>query len=453
MNNTISYISTHAKYFLIALLFPLSPFLNSCKDNPGNLSPTVLPKSDLINAYVVDTTTVTTSMYLKDSVVTIGATPSLLGSYNDPVFGETKASLYIQVYPSNLPKAPWEATNSTVDSAVLLLQIYQASYYGGSDPQTFEVYQTRKNIYTDTTYYSNTTFPDTLLMGSQQVALPNPSLTDTLRIKLSKTWWKNFSNQIETGTYWTSSFNQLIKSIYVTTATPLQLPGQGSLVNVNLFSSFSGIYFYYHHNSSPGIDSSMYFPIGSNYMYFTHFDHDYSTTYLGSIHPSGKRDSVSAGQLMYVQGMGGVIGRLNFPNLYKNWQKVGPVIINEAEVTFPVQPQTQTVGPEASYGPPPSINLLATDTNWVQSGSPLMPDIGTSYFDGSFNSGNNTYTCVITQYIQGVINGKITDRGLYVCPNNQPIYANGVVIYGAQHGVTNAQRTKLTIYYTPVKKP
>ena len=81
-----------------------------------------------------------------------------------------------------------------------------------------------------------------------------------------------------------------------------------------------------------------------------------------------------------------------------------------------------------------------------------MPDIGTSYYDGSFNSGNNTYTCVITQYIQGVINGKIIDRGLYVCPNNQPIYANGVVIYGAQHGVPKAQKTKLTIYYTPVKK-
>ena len=71
------------------------------------------------------------------------------------------------------------------------------------------------------------------------------SLNDTLRIKLSKTWWKNFSNQIETGTYWTTSFNQLIKGIYVTTATPLQLPGQGSLVNVNLFIPSSGIYFYY----------------------------------------------------------------------------------------------------------------------------------------------------------------------------------------------------------------
>ena len=48
------------------------------------------------------------------------------------------------------------------------------------------------------------------------------------------------------------------------------------------------------------------------------------------MHPSGKRDSVTAGQLMYVQGMGGVIGRLNFPNLIKTGQKLGPVIINEA---------------------------------------------------------------------------------------------------------------------------
>lgn len=426
----------------------LLAILNSCKDNTGNLGPNVLPASDKISAYQTDTTTISTSMFLKDSVITDGVFTALLGSFNDPIFGETKASVYAQAYSAvspNDPIPPWEGNGATVDSAVLLLQLDQAPYYGSNDPQTFVVYQTDNNIVSGHADFSDTNIKYSTLMGETQVAPPNSYLNDTLRIKLNKTWVKNFSNEIEGNSYWSTAFNSLMKGIYITTATPNQLPGQGSLLNINLYSSFSGIYFFFHGPTTQNTEEYISIPIaGSDLAYFVNFYHNYSTTYLGSQHVSGKRDSINGGQLMYVQGMGGVIGRINFPNLYKNWSKLGPVIINEAIITMPVQPQIVT----ASYAPPAQINLLGTDTNWVQY---AIPDLLQTYYGGSFDPVNNTYSCVITQYIQSVINGTTIDRGLYVCANNQPTYANGVVIYGAQHGVSKAQKTILTIYYTPVK--
>jgi hypothetical protein len=256
----------------------------------------------------------------------------------------------------------------------------------------------------------------------------------------------NFAAQLATsGTnYWTSNFNKLLHGIYITTATPLQLPGQGSILNLaSLAGSFSGIYLYYHYSYPIDTEHFVSFPIGgSANANFVHFDHNYSTTYLGGLHPAGKRDSVNGDQLVYVQAMGGVLGRINFPNLYKNWSKLGPVIINEATITFPAQPENTS----AIYGPPSSLYLSGTDSAW----SPYtLPDQSQPYYGGAFS--NNSYTFVITEYIQSVINGKTIDRGLYIIPYNEAISANGVVLYGAQHGVSAATKPVLTIYYTPVK--
>ena len=449
----------------MVLLFPLFLPLNSCKDNSGTLTPALLPKSDLISAYQTDTATVLTSMYLKDSTPTISVGDLLLGSYNDPVFGETKATIYaeagassyVALYPT-LP--PWATGNYTVDSALILLQLYPADYYGGGDAQTFEVFQNDTDVIigSNHAYYSDTTighhrYPNPI--GLQQVTPPNALAGhDTLRIKLNKSWCTNFAAQLAgSNGYWTSNnFNQLLHGVCITTSTPLQLPGQGSLLNIEpLASSFTAIYVYYHPNGYPIADSehNVSFPLGgSASAYFVHFDHNYSTSYIGSFHPSGKRDSINGEQLMYVQATAGVNGRINFPNLYKNWSKLGSIIVNEATLTFPVQPNQYTNGSDYTSGPPSSLNLVATDSTGAQM---ELLNLGIPY--NATLSTSNTYTFTITQYIQAVLNGQIVDRGLYLVPSDGAITANTVVLYGAQHGVSKANKTVLTIYYTPKKNP
>lgn len=460
MNNLFTHISRRLKYLILALLFPLFLPLHSCKDNPGNITPALLPKSDIISAFSSDTSKVLTSMYLKDSIATNGIGDILLGSYNDPVFGISKASVYAEVFTSVLTYKyptlpPWAIEPSTIDSAVILLQLYPgAQNYGGSDPQTFVVYQTDTDILAGKIYLSDTTISCShhpTPIGSQQLAVTNTTLNDTLKIKLNKSFATSFAASLSVNNRWTTNFGQAIHGVYITTSNPLQLPGQGSLLNIVDFaeSSASFIYVYWHPNAFPDSNNIVSFPLGgTDGAYFVNFQHNYSNTYLNSLHPSGKRDSINGEQLMYVQAMAGVNGRVNFPNLHKNWSKKGPLIVNEATLTFPVQPQQQNISASYTSGPPQQLLLLATDSNWVQIGfAPLMPDYGQSYYGGSLS--NNSYTFVITEYIQGVINGTIPDRGLYLVAPGEAQTANGVVLYGAQHGTSKAQQTVLTIYYTP----
>ena len=443
MNNRLAGTFQIAKYFFIALLFPL---LNSCKDNSGTLSPNILPKSDLISAHEVDTTTIVTSMYLKDSVVTNGATNSQLGSLNDPAFGESKASIYAEVYPSTYPYIPWE-NGAIADSTFLILPLVQGQPpYGGMDDQTFVVYRTVDNLVSAKAYYSDTNFkcyPTPI--GSAQVNVAHALQTDTLKIKLTQDFQKYLTTEVQFTNNWTSNFNtNVIQGIYVTAANSLQLPGQGGILYVNLNSSFASIVSYYHYPAPRGDTAySVTFPVGEG-IFFNNFNHNYATTSIVATHPSGPRDSVSAGQLIYVGAMGGIFGRINFPNLYKNWSKLGPVLINEAVLTLPIDQQYVS----ANFSIPDNLYVYGTGPTWQPY---LIPDANNGG-QGQSSYNGTSYSFIITQYLQSIINGKNdSDRGLYIAPGNTVLTANRVVLYGAQHGINLANRASLTIYYTPVK--
>jgi len=457
----------------------LAIFINSCKQDTGSVGANILPSSDLISAYESDTTTILTSMYLKDSVPTNAVSSAVLGSYRDPIFGEVKASVFALVFsPAGSTTIPWNGQYTTskylncpinadtgaVDSAVLLIPIGStgsSSYYGTPGPETFAVYQSNHTISSDSASYSNTPvkYNPSPIVALQQVT-PNPANNDTIRIKLSGTWLTSILNSMDNHpTYYSPSFDSLVKALYITVSNPLQLPGQGCIYYLNLQASFSGIYVYYHSIPSKSgltVHQPEYYivlPLGgnsNNYTYFSHIDMDHSSAPYGGEHPSGINDSISADNLVYVQNLGGPIGRINFPNFYQNWSKKSPVVINKAELDFTVDAQ-DCPNP---YIPPAGIYLYGTDKN----GKPyLLPDENnsiTNFYDGSYNSFSNTYTFNITQYIQKVVQHVDTDRGLFIIPAYRGISANRVVLYGAQHNVAapSANRMKLKIFYTPLPK-
>jgi len=447
-NNWIRSIFRGTKYFVAAFVFFSIALFNSCKEDTGSIGSNVLPKGDLIGAYHSDTSTVLTSVFLKDSVLSSGLTNNSLGSYNDPVFGQVKGSIYTQVLSSTVTTPPWVISAGvnavTLDSAVLLLPFNDA-YYGNLDPQTFAVYTLQNNLIAGHAYYSDTNIKyNPTPIGVAQVT-PNLA-SDTIRIKLTSTWMNYIKNAVEQNSsggqfyYWTN-FDSLVKGLYITASTPLQLPGQGSILSINLYNSFAGIYFYYHYNSSP--DSAYYVtcPVGgTSVAYFNHFDHNYATA---PFYSPGK-DSINANALVYEQATGGVQGKIHFPYL-RNWAKLNPVVINEAQVVLSVAQD----GP-APFVPPSSLYLVGVNADGQEY---ALPDEAQSYYGGTYNAFNNTYTFVITQYIQSVINGKDTDRGLFIVPGNSAISANRVVLYGAQHNTMQTnQRLKLVLYYTPLKQ-
>ncbi len=448
MNNPFVVRSRFANFFIIALVLSIFSLLNSCKDDTGGVGANVLPQSDLINGTQVDTTTVVTSMFVKDSCLTNDIINCLLGSYNDPIFGEAKASLYMDVLSPAYPTAPPWTSGTVLDSAVLLLPFISNNWYGNLDPQTFVVDTMENFVIANKTYFSDTN----ISCGPSPIAIQQvtpASDKDTLEIRLSNKWMNYIANKVQVNNnYYWSNFGGLVKGLYVTVSNPPQLPGQGAILYVPMYPApFGGVYFYYHYIASPDTENYVQFQIGYQNSvlapYFNHFDHNYSTSPFGAVRPSGKHDSVSANTLMYVQGMGGVAGRINFPNLYNNWKNKGTVAINDAEVILPVDAQA-----DASYGPPGSLYLNGTNYDWQ--GYNLPDNNGQGWYNGNFNPFNNTYTFNITQYIQQVIQGKDTDRGLYVVPINSAISANRVVLYGAGNGIQTSKKTQLVLYYTPL---
>jgi hypothetical protein len=443
MNNHFTFISRPARYFFIALIFPLLAILHSCKEDTGSVGANVLPKSDLISAYQADTFSLLTSMFLKDSVPTNSTQNSPLGSYNDPIFGQVKGSLYLQVSSNGGSTVPW-ADSGTVDSVYLNLSL-QSTYYGNLDPQTFVVDTVSAVFHSGKEYWSDTNLKYSPSPIAIQQVTPNLA-SDTLKIKLSKNWVNYIVSKINANSNYYTSFDSLVRGLYVTVSNPLQLPGQGGLLYINGASTSAGIYFYYHFNLTPATAYSVYIPTGGLGLYFSNYEHNYSTAAFYTAHPSGKHDSIGGNDLVYVQSLGGVCGRINFPNLSKNWAKLRPVLINEAEVDVSVD--AQDLSP--SFAPPSQLYLYGTSPSWGLYGIP--DENGYGYFGGTYDGFNNTYTFVITQYIQGVIDGKDTDRGLYIVPAYEYTTANRVVLYGAKHDeLPSTKAMKLKIYYTPLK--
>jgi hypothetical protein len=476
MNSTVPGIFRFAKYLVVILIFPVISMLNSCREDTGDTGANVLPNSDLISAYHSDTTTVVTSMYFKDTVVTFGPEPTyaatlsdMLGSYNDPLFGQFKASIYAQVLtPANTTTMPWNGQDvlgndtGVVDSAVLILPYYipsiGGSYYGNLDPQTFVVYQLDNviNQYNSAgsgvSYFCDTSIKyNPTPIGIQQWAPPNPGLQDTaIRIKLSSKWLKKILDSLGTGasSYYFSNMDSLVRGMYVTVSNPLQLPGQGGVVYVNLVNAFAGVYFYWHGIAAPKNEiTPFWFLFGGTC--FNHFDHNYATAPFYTPHFSAKNthDSISANELVYVQSAGGPVGRINFPYL-KNWSKMNPVVINKAELDMYVVPEDAG----NPFVPPPQLELFGTDSNWTPD---ELPDWSQPY-QGSlasyYPSYPYNYSFIITDYIQHVIDGKIIDRGLFLTPNYNATTANRVVIYGPKYGTPQSTtRMRLTLYYTPLQ--
>ncbi len=454
MNSRTTGIFRFAKYFVIVIIVSGVSFMHSCKEDTGSNGANVLPKGDIISAYQTDTSTLITSMYMKDSVFTSYANASPLGSYNDPIFGETKSSIYTGVSsPVGGSTPPW-ADTGTVDSCVLVLPYYYptsgaASYYANLDPQTILVYTLNGMVPSGKTLYSDSTLKyNTSPIGIAQVTPPDPLSYNPIRIKLNKSFTDNIVAKMKTNNnFYYPYFDSLVNGLYITVSNPFQLPGQGGILYINLGAgTTASLEVYYHEPSTPTTAYSIPFPVGgSSNMYFSHFDHNYLRAPFYNAHPSGTQEAIDGNYMVYLQAMSGVIGRINFPYI-TNWSKMNPVVINKAEVDITVNASDCP----APYGVPDNLYLLGTDVNGY---AIIIPDYGQPYYGGAYNPYTNTYTFIITDYIQHVIDGKTIDRGLFIYPGNRAITANRTVIYGAQNPRSTAttNRMKLKIYYTPLK--
>ncbi|HVA97790.1 MAG TPA: DUF4270 domain-containing protein [Bacteroidia bacterium] len=431
-----------AKFFL-AFLALLGIGITSC-NKTSVIGLNVQPKSDLLNVSFKDTTTIIAYSVKEDSIISNKTTYSLLGSYNDPVFGNTSASIYAQVLlPNGLVNVNMGPTGQVLDSAVLVLP-YALYYYGNLDPQTIQVYQVTQDFYQYNSYYSNDNLSIGQLIGSKLV-FPQPTTGSSfgepqLRIHLDKTFCTNtFLKQSGSANLASNaSFVSFLKGIYITTANGYQYPHQGGILAFNLTDPICGIQLYYRNPKLPPYlaGNNITFNINAGSAYFDNFTHNFRHSSIIATNV----DTTLGTNNVYVQSMAGVKVKIKMPYL-ENWKDSGQIVVNKAEFDVSVNNALT----ESSYPVPPQLYLVGIDS---VGGEIILPDEnqGSNYFGGTYNAATSSYSFNIAMYVQQVLSGKIKNRGLYLVAGGSAINADRVVLNGGLK--TNPGKMRLKLTYT-----
>lgn len=441
-----------AKLFLIVLVVLVTGF-ESCKKETAVIGLDVQPPNDLIGAEFQDTTTLITRTVLADSLRTdetlILTGDAIIGSYWDPVFGKANASLYTQLNLSTLNPA---FGTPIVDSVVLSIA-YNSAYYGETQrvKQRVSVYEVNEEIKSADTYYSNdtvTTFTTDLANNYEFMPRPadsvyvlNKKVKPHMRIPLDTAWAHTLiTTQGIFGTK--ATFQEYMKGFHIKTQTSVPNNGDGNMMYVKCGDETQSKVTVYYHNATA--DSLSYdFPLGS-VARFSHFEHDYSTSF---IHPDLAAQLGSSppaqNSTVFVQSMAGVKTKIEMPYLM-NWLNQGKISINKAELVIKADDSSAYM--LDTFAAPAKLIVFGINddgTNYV------LPDAneGDSYLGGGYNATTREYRFNIARYVQQVLAGKKNNNGLYLLAANGAINANRVVLGGG----TGPNAMKLNISYTKLE--
>jgi len=448
-NEFLSRTFRGTKIFLISAVVLMA----SCKKE-SDIGSGIQPSGDVIDLQSQDSLTLKTYTVKEDSLRSDEPAIVQIGNINDPIFGETRASLFTQfVIPNDLQGL---AFPGTLDSCALCLA-YDYDYYGDTtSPQEFRVYQMTEDIYHDSLYYSNKvsqcypTFASRIYVGDTTVT-PHPRKkitlgSNTYQPQLRIPIQYNFAQQIFSGSYSnTAAFLQFMKGLYVESVTT-PTPGSGALLRFNLLDTTTKLIFYYHTSNGP---TSFSFVVNSGAAYYSHFAHDYSTLpSSSSLVQQLASPGVNTSNEVYVSGCSGVKTKIEFPYL-NNLRNLGySIAINKAELIIKADPSTAS----ADFPANKQLYVTSIDTSGKQL---LLPDMfeNSVYFGGSLITSTNEYHINIARYFQELMSGIVPNNGLYLKEIDPDSQGRRVVLgssnFSSSSG-TNNYRMYLHLVYTRI---
>ena len=432
---------------LLAFLFAvLLSFFVACEHETSSIGLNLI---DQVGTEFSDTTTVVAFSVLEDTINTKNLSSNVLGNIYDPVFGDTKASIFAQF---SLGGASVNfGTNPEVDSVVLTLQL--SSYYGDTNSRVgFRVHRLTEALLSDAKYYQTSSVgydptPLNYTLSGYSVCPGTPVVVDTntynphIRIRLSQAFGQYLlNNQANMGS--NASFQQFFKGLCVEAIS--HTGNTGYMIITNLTSSLSSISLYYHNTSKA---SQKYdFVCNKDCVRFTRFEHNYNssnnTDFIQEV-LSGQQEL--GARTLFLQATGGVKTRVTFPHLQDAFKSVNNrVVINKAELVISdLYPEEQFLTHPAAL----SIQgIKTTDGNIV-----YLPDdeyyTSASYFGGYYDSGKHEYRFRITKYVQDLILGNSDlSNSINLVVKGSGVRANRLVFGGT--GLNDGKRMRLELSYT-----
>jgi hypothetical protein len=399
MKNTSSFLKSILALLFVGLLF------SSCEKNPSQIGLDIVGDNPLTVLFS-DTASVQVHSVLRDSVRTDELINNVLGLVVDPVFGTTKASLYMQ-YNLSLSSFSF-GDEAAFDSLVLSIPYQMTTVYGDTmAPLSFKVYELNELLDVDTSYYSNQSaeYLPTLLGEITLVPKPMDSvLIDTtyvaphFTLRLSDELGQRLMSFEDTIYYNNADFIERFKGLYF---EPIHTGGEGNLTFLNLYGTQSKLTVYY----SNDIDDSLsYNFIPSQYSAsFQNFDHlDYIGADADFYNQVIENDTTLGEEKFYMQTLGGVDSYIRFPSLFDN-EDFSKYAINEAKLII------TNIDPESKFVGPTSMSLLQKRYSDIDSTNNYyyLEDTGggEAYFDGFYNSTSKQYEFRITNFMQRYIAG------------------------------------------------
>lgn len=422
----------HFGFYVIGL--SLSIFsLTSCYNEPGFLGNNLLPDEDIYKVKVDSSAKVSAFTLTKDSLNSFLASEGVMGYVNSEIFGSTKGS-FVGRYLTGKSTDGYGGPTATADS--IFFYFTASSFYGDSTTEL----NMRIHEITDTTifwdnqnalspvdpkYYNPTPLITTTLKGKGSLKLPLPltfgqSLMDSLALTDSKIFYTKY------------------KGFYVTFD---DLPGFGGVAyNISTTNMYVRLYYHYVKQVN-GKDST--FKANKTFTFssrFYQYLHDQTKA-----DPTKKiqhlNDTIVEDTVFYIQSLGGVYGKISFPEL-EQWRDSMPVIIHRAELVIGLEtPNTST--PDSTISQ--LLFYYKDQGKWISLIKDQLSSSGINT-NGSFRTYRNGYSVDITYHFQRLLKGEYTDNSLYVFPNSNTTVKRGVLKSGQ-----NSKPIKLKITYTKLK--
>ena len=435
----------------------------SCTDIPGKVGYDLLPAGDLVQVFKDSTYTVSG---LKAFTETDGyqrtdePTFNLLGTFNDPIFGKTKADFALQFRIDSFPK---KQNVVAIDSLVLYM-VYNEIYGDTKTQQNFKVYELASDLSKASKYYQDVDLKsmaksqvladfnyipkfklDSLTTRTLSKKEPKDTVIQTMRIRLDQ----SLATKLMAADSTTLSSNDPVKGknyflnyfkgLYIETS---DLNSGGAIMRIKATANGSKMVMYYHTAKDTLLKIS--YKINDHSARVSKFAHDYSqTTFVSEINKTDVQDS-----LLYLQTSGGLRTKIFIPNL-GTWKDSTNFAINKAEIIFQVD---SILSDEAKLMPPDQLVFSAIGVDSIGNPIKYLPkdfEFSAYYYNGTYNSKDKTYRFNIANHMQQVID-KISGKenmGFYLA-TSQPVSTFKRVVLkgpGSKTGI------RLQITYSKIK--
>lgn len=461
MMNNLKRPLLRAALFFIAVAFVAT----SCKKPEEEIGIGLQPGDDLLNAHKVDTFSVNAYTITDDSVRTDKLNPAIIGAFDDPIFGFTKAGHISQLRlssnnPSLIP-AGSTIENIVVDSVILILDYFKTDVqlqpvspvYGGMGEQYFEVFEISDSLATDSFYYEtrpvNIITDDLIKSGfnyqtpnyTDSVAVGDGLVAPQMRIPLNESFANRFFEATTDGSLSNATFASLLKGIYITVDETKFNTGQSGLISFDTFSGNSRITLYYSHTLNDSTETFNYsFGMSGQLAKYEFIEHDY-TMAASSLAQQLAGDTALGQQDLYIQSLAGTKLFIDLPFI-ENLRDSTGIAINKAKLTLPVRGEDLE-----DFSPPTQLLIFPRD----EDGEIYQLQFDNPFDYGKYNEDDGVYEFYITRYLQQVLLGDREHYGfeiVAIAAGNSP---NRVVLNGSEYPNAGSPSNNLKLEITFTK--